>query len=148
MRNVFLLMPLGAACWAGTAFGTWKLNVARSTFGGETRPKNMTVRIEPHVRGEIFTLDRIEPDGRVTSSSTILYFDGMDRDFRDDGCSGTQSSRRLDAETVEILRKCASGGSARLVRHSSARAKELVIEIIEQYPDGRRFERRMVLEKQ
>jgi len=96
----------------------------------------------------VFTLDRIDQDGRATSSSTILYFDGTPRDFQDFGCSGTQSSRRVDSQTVEILRHCANGGWTRFVRRLAAQPKELVLEITEHYADGRRSERRLVLVKQ
>jgi len=51
------------------------MNAARSTLAGDIRPKSLTVRIEPHAKGEVFTLDRIEADGRSTSSSTILYLE-------------------------------------------------------------------------
>jgi hypothetical protein len=108
----------------------------------------LTIRIEPHTKGEVFTLDRIEADGRAISWSTILYLDGTEREFRDDQCSGTQSSRRIDGQTVEILHKCASGSWTRLVRRSPAPAKQLVIEIMEQHNDGSRYERRLVLDKQ
>ena len=108
----------------------------------------MTIRIEPHTKGEVFTLDRIEADGRAISSSTILYLDDTEREFRDGQCSGTQSSRRIDGQTVEILQKCASGSWTRMVRRSPASAKQLVIEIMEQRNEGRRYERRLVLEKQ
>ena len=49
-----LLMLLGATSWAGEAFGVWKLNPARSTLAGNQ--KSVTLRIEPHTRGEVFTL--------------------------------------------------------------------------------------------
>ncbi len=148
MRSLLLLLLLGVDSGDRTAFGTWKLNATRSTFSGDTQPRILTMRIEPHVRGEVFTLDRVEADGRATSSSTILYLDGADRDFRDGACSGTQSSRRVDGQTVEILRKCASGSWTRLVRRRPTQAKELVLEITEQHPDGRSYKRRLVLEKQ
>ena len=106
------------------------------------------MRFEPHAKGEVFTLDRIESDGRTTSSSTILYLDGKPRDFQDFECSGTQSSRRMDSRTVEILRKCSDGKWIRFVRRMSAQPKELVFDTTEQNPDGRRFERSQVLEKQ
>jgi hypothetical protein len=54
----------------------------------------------------------------------------------------------VDQRTVEILRTCASGESTRIVRRFSAQANELVLEITEQQPNGRRLERRLVLEKQ
>ena len=148
MRIVALLTLLGAAaCRAEAVFGNWKMNAARSTFTGDSQLRSFTVRIEPHAKGEVFTTDRIEADGRATSSSTILYFDGAPRDFRDFDCSGTQSSRRLDDQTVEILRKCAGGEWTRIVRRSARPPKELILDITEQN-NGRRSERRLVLEKQ
>ena len=93
-------------------------------------------------------MDRIGGDGRITTSSTILYLDGKPRDFEELRCRGTQSSRRVDSQTVEILRKCASGEWTRFVRQLAATPKELVLAITEQNTDGRRFERRLVLEKQ
>jgi hypothetical protein len=140
-------MLLGAACWAGAADGTWKLNAARSTFAGDTRPRSLTIRIGPHAQGEVFTLDRIEADDRAISSSTVLYLDGTEREFRDRECSGTQLSRRIDSQTVEILRKCGAGAWTRLIRRTALK-NELVLEISEQRADGRRFDRRLVFEKQ
>jgi hypothetical protein len=139
MRTVTLLLA---------AFGTWKIDVARSTFAGDTRPKSLTVRIEPHAKGEVFTLDRVEADGRAISSSSILYLDGEPRPLQDFRCFGIQSSRREDSGTVEILRMCSIGGWTRYVRRLSVPPKEMVLEITLQHPDGRRFERRLVLVKQ
>ena len=146
MRTSPLLILVAAVCcWADGVFGIWKVNPTRST---EPYSKSLIVRFEPHTKGEVFTLDRIGGDGRTMTSSTILYFDGKSRDFQDLGCSGTQSSRRVDNRTVEILRTCASGEWTRFVRRLAAQPKELVLDITEQQPDGRRVERRLVLEKQ
>jgi len=140
-----LLILLG---WAqGIVFGSWKLNLARSTFSGEIPPKSLTVRLEPHTKGEVVTIDRTEANGRATSSSMILYLDGVARPFQDVGCSGTRSSRRIDAQTVEILRTCTSGESTKFLRRLRP-GTELILEITEQRSGGRRFERRLVLEKQ
>jgi len=130
-----------------TAFGLWRMNAASST-GSHFPRESLSVHFEPHTRGEVFTLDRIDGDGRSTTSSTILYLDGKPREFQGFGCSGTQSSRRLDSQTVEIVRTCAGGEKTRFVRRLSAQPKELVLEITEQQPDGRHIERRVVLEKQ
>jgi hypothetical protein len=53
------------------------MNAARSTFAGGAPFKSLTVRIERHPKGEVFTLDRIETDGRTTNYSMILYLDGV-----------------------------------------------------------------------
>jgi len=148
VRALVLLPLVVTAGWAEQAFGTWHMNAARSVLAGDIQPQSLIVRIEPHAKGQIFTLDRIEADGRATSASSILYLDGEPRPFQDFGCSGIQSSRRVDSGTVEILRMCASGAWVRLIRRSARHAKELVLEITEQRPDGRRDERWLILEKQ
>ena len=148
MRAVTLMLLLTAPGWAGDAFGTWKMNAARSTVTGDRSAKSIGVRIEPHAKGEVFTLDRVGADGRATTSSTILYLDGQPRGFQAPGCSGTQSSRRVDSQTVEILHRCASGEWVRFVRRLSVEPNELVLEVTEQQAGGRRFESRLVLEKQ
>jgi hypothetical protein len=140
-------MPIAATCWAGAAYGSWKLNFTQSTFAGDTQPRSFSIRIEPHSKGEVFTLDRIEADGRAISSSTLLYMDETERNFRDGECSGTQSSRRMDTQTVEIHRNCGAGAWIRFVRRTAPRG-QLVLEISEQRAGGRRFDRRLVFEKQ
>ena len=149
---VLLLTLIAAGCGAsasrpGDAFGAWRMNAARSTFVRDPYPKSLTIRFEPHPKGEVFTLDRIDEDGRTITSSTILYFDGDPHDFQEVGCWGTQSSRRVDSRTVEILRRCASGEWTRFVRRLSAQPNELILEIAEHGPGGPRFERRLILEK-
>ena len=79
--------------------------------------------------------------------STILYFDGKALDFQDSACSGMQSSWRVDSQTVEILRECARGEQIRLIRRT-AQAGVLILDITEQHTDGRRSERRLVMEQQ
>lgn len=148
MRTIALLLSIAVTCRAEEAFGTWKVNPARSTSNGGSHPESLTLRIGPHNKGEVFTLDRAEKDGRATTYSTILYYDGKPRDFQDAKCSGTQSSRRVDKQTVLIIRHCNSGAWIRFVRRVAAPPKELVLEITEQNAGGRRFERRLVMEKQ
>jgi hypothetical protein len=148
MRTVLLLIMMVAAHAVESVFGIWKLDTTRSTPQGGIQPTAITVRIDPHAKGEVFTLDRIEADGRSISSSTILYFDGAPHDFQDSRCSGTQSSRRLDSRTIEIARTCASGDSSTIVRRLAGTSKELTFDITDHHPDGRTFEQRLVLEKQ
>jgi hypothetical protein len=142
------LLLLSVGCFgAESRFGTWELKAARSTFAGETHPKVLTVRIEPHAKGEVFTMDRAEANGQATSSSTLLYFDGAARDFQDAGCSGTQLSRRVDSLTIEILRQCRGGGWVKVVGRLAPHGAELILEITEQRAGNRRLEQRLVFEK-
>jgi hypothetical protein len=147
MRVFPLLLALGAAGF-GQALGSWEMTAASSSFPEGPRPEKLTVRIESHSRGEVFTVDTLRRDGRATSSSTILYLDGMPRELRDFDCSGTQSSRKVDSQTVEILRTCGHGESARWVGRVSTDSKELVLEITEHHSDGRKGNTRIVMVRQ
>lgn len=140
-----MLILLASTSWAGEAFGVWTLNPARSTQAGNE--KSLTLRIEPHTRGEVFTLDTLATDGRASTFSTILYLDGKAREFQDSNCSGKQLSRRMDSRTVEILRECASGAQIRLVRRA-VRPGVLILEIVEEKMGGQRSVRRLFMEKQ
>ena len=111
---------LAASC-LGQPLGSWKLNAARSTFAGEIRPKSLTLRIEVRAKGEVVTFDRTEVTGRTTVSSMILYLDGVARDFQQDQCFGTQSSRRIDSETIEILRNGGLSAWIRFIRRTASK---------------------------
>jgi len=124
----------------------WKLDPARST--GAANQRSVTLRIEPHTRVEVFTLDTVAADGRASTSSTILNFDSKARAFQNSDCSGTQSSRRKDSRTVEILRECANGGHRQLIQRSVRQPGVLILVITDERPNGHRSEQRLVLEKQ
>jgi hypothetical protein len=146
--RVFLAWAVMASTAFAQTFGAWELNPGRYTLSGSVPPKSFVLRIEPHRKGEIFTVNTVETDGRRTSSSSILYLDGTPRDFQDFQCSGTQSSWWMDSQTVEILRQCGNGEWTMLIRRASTKPNELILEITEKHLDGRRFERRLMLEKQ
>ena len=146
MRIALLAMLIGAfgTAWAEDAFGVWRVTPIR---WAAPYSDLVAVRFAPHAKGEVFTLDRMDADGHATTSSTILYFDGQPRELQDSGCVGTQSSRRVDRRTVEIVRTCVDGQRIRFVRRSAG-PKDLVLEINAQQPNGRRLERRLILTKQ
>jgi hypothetical protein len=142
-RVAIVALSLVLQIWAGGAVGIWKVNPARSTI----RESGIdTVEIRPHKKGEVFTLNQFDREGRATTSSTILYFDGRDRDIQDFGCSGTQSSRRIDELTVEIIRSCAGGEQIRLVRRLSELRNQLILEITREVVHHR-IDERLVLER-
>lgn len=129
---------------AADALGIWRVDPARSTV----RYSNIAaISFDLHAKGEVLTLYRFDAVGRATTSSTILYFDGRDREMEDFGCRGTQSSRRIDSGTVEITRNCSGGQRIRLIRRLSPRHNELILEVTEE-AKGDRIDRRMVLERE
>ena len=96
MRIILLLALASGAGWGNDAFGIWKMNPRRSTFAADPVASSFALRIERHAKGEIFTVERTEQDGRSGSDSTILYLDRKPRDYQDLDCKGIQSSQRVD----------------------------------------------------
>ena len=147
MRAILLMLLLGALGWADDAFGIWKVNPARSRLVEDTYPWAVIVRIERHAKGEVFTLEQIREKGEKVTTSMILCLDGKERELQGDTCFGTQSSRRVDGRTVEIVYRCRDGWT-RWMRRLPPETLELIFDVTEYLSDGRRFERRLVLEKQ
>jgi hypothetical protein len=107
----------------------------------------LILRIENHSKGELFTVDRTDQDGRSSTDSTVLFLDGKARGYQDLDCNGTQSSQRVDNRTVEITRRCEAGAWMRFVRRVNTDG-ELVLDVSGRRPDGRQIKIRLVLEKQ
>jgi hypothetical protein len=148
MRIILLLaLAGGAGLGGGDAVGVWKLSPRRSTFAEDRQPRSLTLRIERHSSGEVFTVERTEQDGRSTSDSAVLFLDGKPRNYEDLDCKGTQSSQRVDSGTIEILRTCQTGGWIRVIRRMTT-GSELLLEVSGRRPDGRQVQMRLVLEKQ
>ena len=147
MRSILLMLLLDAPGWADDAFGIWNVNPVRSTSVADPHPRTVTVRIERHAKGEVFTMDQIREKGERVTTSMILYLDGKEWEFQGETCFGTQSSRRVDQRTVEVVYRCRDGW-ARWIRRLPSEPKELILEITEHASDGRRFERRLVMEKE
>ena len=150
MTTILLLILFSIPTSAQSAFGTWKMNPARSVFIGDPHPRALTVRFEPHPKGEVFTWDKIGGNGAAETFSIILYFDGEKHEFQVDTCAGNsfQSSRRLGDGAVEILLTCDKGTHARFVRPTPTNSRELILDVTDELPDGRRFGRHLVFEKQ
>ena len=147
MRIIPLLLAAAAASRAEAPFGTWKVNPASSiAIISDRAPKAMTLRFEPHPKGEVFTVETIESDGRAVTSSSILYLDDKPRESANPGCSGTQSSRRRKDRSIEILCQCTTGEWIRIIRRLPSQPDRLVLEITGQRANGR-FDRRLVLER-
>jgi hypothetical protein len=139
-----LLSGMGSA---QDAFGTWKMNPARSKLSW-TDPRSITVRIEPHPKGEVFTYERIMLNGQGVTFSVILYLDGQPREWQDSDCSGTLRSQRVDSRTVEIVGTCADGRHWRFIRRIDPNGRDLILDQAESGPGTRGVERHLVLEKQ
>jgi hypothetical protein len=101
--------------FAGTTFaqssnslvGTWKLNVAKSTFAAGMVPKSSTFTIEAAGAGIKATVDSVAADGTAAHWGFTANFDGKDNPITGNSPYGDSvSSTRIDANTTQnIYRK-------------------------------------------
>jgi hypothetical protein len=86
--------------------GTWKLNVAKSTFTAGTAPKSSTFTIEEAGPGIKATVDSAAADGTVAHWGFTANFDGKDNPITGNCPYGDSvASTRIDANTTQNIYK-------------------------------------------
>jgi hypothetical protein len=86
--------------------GTWKMNMAKSTFSPGPAPKSITTKIEAAGAGIKITSDGVGPDGKPTHASYTVNFDS-----KDVAATGLPNSaetiayKKIDDNTYESISK-------------------------------------------
>jgi hypothetical protein len=102
------------AALAGTAFaqagdpqiGTWKLNVAKSTFNPGPAPKSGTTKIEAAGAGAKLIVDQTAADGTARHWEFTANYDGKDVPVvGNNPDADTVARTRVDANTVQTVSK-------------------------------------------
>jgi hypothetical protein len=75
---ICLVAPTLMKADASALVGTWKLNVAKSTFSGATAPKNMTRTITADGDNVTYSFDGTAADGSPLKYSFTVKYDGKD----------------------------------------------------------------------
>jgi hypothetical protein len=128
--------------------GTWKLNVAKSTYKPGPAPRTQTVRIEPSGQGEHVRSETINTNGtRVVTDYTAAY-DGVDYPITGSPVANTVSLKRIDALTTERFDK--KDGHVMLVyrRVVSPDGKTMTVTINGVNAQGQQVSNVVVFEKQ
>ncbi len=116
MKRRFVLIPALALALVASGVllaqndpfvGTWKLDLAKSTYVGQQAPKSLTRTVVAQGSGEKVTYEGIAADG-----SPILYSLTSNLDGKDSPISGKQSfgadtiaATRVDANTITLIGK-------------------------------------------
>ena len=98
----------GSAQVNSVRFGTWKLNVAKSTYSPGPPPKSQTRREEPSGNGLKSTFDGVAGDGSRIAYSFTAQYDG--KDYPETGVgtpngADTIALKRIDDYTYEATLK-------------------------------------------
>lgn len=87
--------------------GTWKANLAKSTYSPGPKPAVAgTVKMEPSAGGFKTTIDGSNPQGQPTHTETVGMFDGKDNPVTGAPAPNTTTAyKRIDGRTFEALGK-------------------------------------------
>jgi hypothetical protein len=106
---VGLLVVLTGAALAqpsDPSIGTWKVNLAKSTYPAGTAPKSATFTIEAAGAGVKATVDAVNADGTVAHWGFTANYDGKDNPITGNAPYGDAvASTRIDANTTQNIYK-------------------------------------------
>lgn len=106
VTSVAVLAGTALAQSGGSNIGTWKLNVAKSTYAAGTAPRSNTFTNEMAGAGVKTTSDSVAADGTVMHSVYTVIYDGKDKPITGTTTNGdVVAATRIDANTVRSTYK-------------------------------------------
>ena len=96
--------------------GTWKLNLAKSTYAAGTAPKSATFTVVAAGAGVKVTVDGVNADGTVSHWMYTANYDGKDYPVTGNPNRETVASTLVDANTLKSIYK--KGGKAAVTQTS------------------------------
>lgn len=104
--TVALVLMTGALSHAQSSdpwIGTWKVNLAKSTYSpGPTPTVAAVVTMESAPNGLKTTIDGVSPQGQKTHTESVAAFDGKDYPVKGaPDPTATSSLKRIDSRTFE-----------------------------------------------
>jgi len=155
LSSVFLgaLLIIGSGAMAAGSVadpvvGTWKLNLAKSTFGGGPALKSQIRIYSQSARGTTLKMKSVSADGKETTTETTYSVDGKDYpttgnpDF--DSLSGTQ----IDTNTTEFSLKRAGKPVGTIRRTVSKDGQTLTLNFVITNANGVQLSQLSVFDRQ
>lgn len=107
LSTLVLALVLGTTLRAADNWvGTWKLNVAKSTYSPGPAPQSGTAKLEAWDGGLKSTSDGVDADGKPTHNEFAAKFDGKDHPYKGSASYDTISVKRIDDYSYEgVLKK-------------------------------------------
>lgn len=102
-----LLVPVAlAADSADSSLGTWKLNIAKSTFGSGKVPKSETRTYSSGSMGTHVVIEAVDDSGKKSKTETLLTYDGQPQKVVGNPDFDTVTTKRVDQNetTAELMK--------------------------------------------
>lgn len=129
-----LLTIGGAVIAAGTdadpVVGTWKLNLAKSTFGGGPALKSQIRTYSQSARGITLKMTTVSADGKETTTQTTYRLDGKDYPSMGNPDFDSLSGMQIDTDTTEFTLKRAGKRVGTIRRTVSKEGQTLTLNFV------------------
>ena len=132
----------------GSEIGTWKVNVAKSTFSPGPAPKSRTLTFEAVGQGVKLSVEGVNADGSKAAISYTANYDGKDVPVTGSATLDTVSWKRINATTVEETDKKGGKVFGTLTRVMSADGKSFTATVKGTNDQGQAINNVVVYEKQ
>jgi hypothetical protein len=133
-----LLVPLAMAADAAadSSVGTWKLNVAKSTFGSGTMPKSETRTYSSTSMGTHVVIEGEDASGTKSKTETLLTYDGQPQKVVGNADFDSVSTKRIDKyeTTADLLKGGKVVGSLRRLVSKDGKTMTINQKVLK--PDG------------
>jgi hypothetical protein len=146
--GAILAIGTGSAVAADSAVGTWKLNLAKSTFSPGPAPKSQTRSYVESAQGMTVTVKTTAADGKESSTTLTYKEDG--KPYPESGSPDLDmvSITRVDAATVHSTQMKAGATVGTAVRTVSKDGKTLTFSQKGTHANGAKYENVSVYDKQ
>jgi hypothetical protein len=156
MKTLFKTLVVGAILALGTgtvlaadaAVGTWKLNLAKSTFSPGPAPKSQTRTYVESAQGLTVTIKTTAADGKESTSTLTFNEDG--RPYPESGNPDIDmvSVKRVDAFTAHATQMKAGATVSTAVRTVSKDGKTLTFDQEGTHVNGVKYHNVLVYDRQ
>ena len=156
MKTIFKSLLVGAIIVIGTGtalaadpvIGTWKLNLAKSTFSPGPAPKSQTRIYAESAQGMIVTVKTTAPDGKDSTTNLTFKEDGKSYPATGSPDFDMVSISRVDAMTVHSTQTKAGATVGNAVRSVSKDGKTLTFAQKGTHAGGGKYDDVSVYDKQ
>ena len=139
---------IGAGSDADPVVGTWKLNLAKSTFGGGPALKSQIRTYSQSARGITLKLATVSADGKATTTQTTYRLDGKDYPSMGNPDFDSLSGMKIDIDTTEFTLKRAGKPVGTIRRTVSKDGRTLTLNYVITNANGVQLSELTVFDKQ
>jgi uncharacterized ParB-like nuclease family protein len=146
--GAILAIVTGTALAADPVVGTWKLNVAKSTFSPGPAPKSQTRSYAESAQGMTLTVKTIAADGKESTTTLTFKVDGKPYPASGNPDFDSVAVTRVDALTVHSTQTKAGANVGAAVRTVSKDGKTLTFAQKGTHATGQKYDDISVYDRQ